>query len=143
MELILTHLRTASPPQFHPKRRLLPCPPAPQLPLNPVLYLTTIVDSVAPLLKLRAQKGIAGGGASVNVPIPLNVRQRRRAAIKWILDASDKRRDSTLALRIANELIAVAEGRGGAWDKKEHLNKLAVAARMNIGLTSRKQKGIR
>ena len=139
MEFILTHLRTASPPQISPRRPLLPSPPAPQLPLNPVIYLTTIVDSVAPLLKLKSQKGIAGGGASVNVPIPLRVRQRRRAAIKWIIDASDKRRDTTFALRIANELIAVAEGRGGAWEKKEHTNKLAVAARMNVNLVPRKR----
>lgn len=138
MEYILNHLRTASPPQFNNRRPLLPCPPAPQLPLNPILYLTTIVDSVAPLVKLKSQKGIVGGGASVNVPVPLGVRQRRRTAIKWIVDASDKRRDTTFAQRIANELVAVAEGRGGAWEKKEHTNKLALAGRMNVNVTPRK-----
>lgn len=139
MAFILDHLRTASPPQPNPKRRLLRGPPGPQLPLNPVLYLTLIVDSVAPLIKIRQQKGIAGGGASVQIPVPLMQRQRRRTAIRWIIDASDKRRDSHFAQRVANELVAVAEGRSGVWDRREQVHKLGVAGRSNLGLvTSRR-----
>ncbi|KAK6832686.1 hypothetical protein RU639_004362 [Aspergillus parasiticus] len=134
MAFILDHLRTASPPQPNPKRPLLPGPPAPQLPLNPVLYLTLIVDSVAPLIKIRQQKGIAGGGASVQIPVPLALRQRRRTAIKWIIDGSDKRRDSKFAQRVANELVAVAEGRSGVWDKREQQHKLGIAGRSNLGM---------
>ncbi|KAH1524346.1 hypothetical protein KXV27_005767 [Aspergillus fumigatus] len=133
MSFILDHLRTAPPPQPHPKRRLLPGPPSPQLPLNPVLYLTLIVDSVAPLIKIRQQKGIAGGGAAVQIPVPLMQRQRRRTAIRWIIDASDKRRDSSFAQRVAHELVAVAEGRSGVWDRREAVHKLGVAGRSNLG----------
>ncbi|KAH1334869.1 hypothetical protein KXW91_002874 [Aspergillus fumigatus] len=132
MSFILDHLRTAPPPQPHPKRRLLPGPPSPQLPLNPVLYLTLIVDSVAPLIKIRQQKGIAGGGAAVQIPVPLMQRQRRRTAIRWIIDASDKRRDSSFAQRVAHELVAVAEGRSGVWDRREAVHKLGVAGRSNL-----------
>ncbi|OOF97206.1 hypothetical protein ASPCADRAFT_206029 [Aspergillus carbonarius ITEM 5010] len=139
MAFILDHLRTAPPPQYNPKRRLLPGPPGPQLPLNPVLYLGLIVDSVAPLLKLRNQKGIVGGGVSVQVPAPLALRQRRRTAIKWIIDASEKRKDSQFAQRVANELFAVAEGRSGVWDKREQVHKLGVAGRSNIALVVRRK----
>lgn len=139
MAFILDHLRTAPPPNINPRRRLLPGPPAPQLPLNPVLYLTLIVDSVAPLLKLRQQKGIVGGGVSVQVPSPLALRQRRRTAIKWIIDASDKRRDAIFGQRVANELVAVAEGRSGVWDKREQVHKLGVAGRSNLGLVARRR----
>ncbi|KAH2570952.1 hypothetical protein KXV99_004975 [Aspergillus fumigatus] len=138
MSFILDHLRTAPPPQPHPKRRLLPGPPSPQLPLNPVLYLTLIVDSVAPLIKIRQQKGIAGGGAAVQIPVPLMQRQRRRTAIRWIIDASDKRRDSSFAQRVAHELVAVAEGRSGVWDRREAVHKLGVAGRSNLGLVTQR-----
>ncbi|PLB41907.1 mitochondrial 37S ribosomal protein uS7m [Aspergillus candidus] len=138
MSFILDHLRTSSPPQVHAKRRLLGSPSTPQLPMNPVLYLTLIIDSVAPVIKLRQQKGIAGGGASVPVPFALNQRQRRRQAIRWIIDASDKRRDSSLAQRVANELVSVAEGRSGVWERREHTHKMGVAGRANVGLTGRK-----
>lgn len=140
MSFILDHLRTAPPPQVNPKRRLLPGPPGPQLPLNPVLFLTLIVDSVAPLIKIRQQKGIAGGGASVQIPVPLAERQRRRTAIRWIIDASDKRRDSNFAQRVANELMAVAEGRSGVWEKREHVHKLGIAGRSNLGALSRRPR---
>ncbi|PTU23262.1 hypothetical protein P175DRAFT_0499799 [Aspergillus ochraceoroseus IBT 24754] len=133
MAFVLDHLRSASPPNPNPKRPLLPGPPAPQLPLNPVLYLTMIVDSVAPLVKIRQQKGIAGGGASVQIPVPLAQRQRRRTAIRWIIDASDKRRDSHFAQRVAHELVAVAEGRSGVWDRREQVHKLGIAGRSNLG----------
>ncbi|KAF9885780.1 low-affinity phosphate transporter [Aspergillus nanangensis] len=139
MTFILDHLRTASPPQPNPKRRLLPAPPGPQLPLNPVLYLTLIVDSVAPLIKIRQQKGLAGGGASVQLPVPLLQRQRRRTAMRWIIDASDKRRDSQFAQRVANELVSVAEGRSGVWDKREQVHKLGVAGRSNLALAANRR----
>lgn len=137
MSFILDYLRTSPPPQINPKRRLLPGPPAPQLPLNPVLYLNLVIDSVSPLIKIRQQKGAAGGGMSLQIPVPLHERQRRRLAIRWIIDASDKRRDSKFAQRVAQELVSVAEGRSGVWDRKEHIHKIGVASRSNLGQLGR------
>lgn len=139
MEDILDHLRTAPPPQINPSRPLLPGPPPAQLPLNPVLYLTLIVDSVAPLLKIRQQKGAAGGGASLPIPTPLGLRQRRRTAFQWIIDASVKRRDNQVSQRVANELVAVAEGRSGVWDQRAQLHRQGVASRANVNWTPRKR----
>lgn len=139
MSIILDHLRTSSPPNINPRRPLMGGPPAPQLPLDPVLYLTCIIDSVAPLFRIRQQKGIAGGGTAVQVPYPLNLRQRRRAAIKWILDASEKRRDAQLAHRVANELVAVAEGRSGVWDRRDQQHKIGISGRANLGLAPRRR----
>ncbi|KAL4948375.1 SPX domain-containing protein [Aspergillus filifer] len=130
MAYILDHLRSSPPPAINPRRPLLPGPPAPQLPLNPILYLALIVDSVAPLIKLHHATGIAGGGQSVQIPVALSERQRRRAAIGWIIAASEKRRDSQFAVRVANELVAVAEGRSGVWEKREGIHKMGIAARL-------------
>ncbi|KAJ5920313.1 Sodium/sulfate symporter, partial [Penicillium verrucosum] len=132
MSLVLDHLRTSSPPQINPRRRLLGAPPASQLPLDPVLYLTLVVDSVAPLFRIRQQKGIAGGGTAVQIPHPLTLRQRRRTAIKWILDASDKRRDALFANRVAAEVVAVAEGRSGVWEKRDQQHKIGISGRANL-----------
>ncbi|KAH8700477.1 putative plasma membrane phosphate transporter Pho87 [Talaromyces proteolyticus] len=134
MEVILNHLRTSPPPKIDPRRRLLTTLPAPQLPLNPILYLNLLVDSVSPLIKIRQQKGLAGGGASVPMPVPLSMRQRRRTAIKWILDSADKRKDTDWAMRVANELMAVAEGRSGVWEKREQVHKVGISGRTNLQL---------
>ena len=138
MAYILDHLRSAPPPHINPTRPLLAGPPAPQLPLNPILYLTLIVDSVSPLLKIRNQKGAAGGGMSLQIPVTLALRQRRRTSIKWILDAASKRRDSKLAVRVAQELVAVAEGKSSVWDKRNQVHKAGVGARANLGWSSRR-----
>ncbi|KAJ5636676.1 uncharacterized protein N7484_009989 [Penicillium longicatenatum] len=139
MSIILDHLRTAPPPNINPRHPLLSGPPSSQLPLDPVLYLTLIVDSVAPLFRIRLMKGIAGGGAALQMPHPLTLRQRRRAAIKWIIDASAKRRDAQLAHRVANELVAVAEGRSGVWERRDGQHKIGIAGRANLGIGPRRR----
>lgn len=143
MALVLHHLRLAPPPNPSPRHPLLPGTPPPQhLPLNPQLYLSTAIDSVAPLFRIRSQKGLAGGGASVSIPIPLAVRQRRRIAIQWILDAASKRKwrgsgKGGFAQRVGEELVSVVEGRSGVWDRRGGVHKMGVAGRSNLGRVRR------
>ncbi|KAI9817999.1 MAG: hypothetical protein M1832_004520 [Thelocarpon impressellum] len=145
MALILSHLRTSSPPAVSPARPLLPgAPPASHLPLNPVLYLTLAIDSVAPLLRIRTQKGAAGGGMALQIPIPLRARQRRRKAVEWILDAADKKKSrgsgkGQFAQRVAEEIVAVVEGKSGVWERRGGVHKLAVSARANLNYASRRR----
>lgn len=140
MALILQQLRTAPIPTINPQRPLLPgAPPPSHLPLNPVLYLTLAIDSVAPLLRIRSQKGAAGGGVALQIPVPLGQRQRRRIAVQWILSAASKRRSNGsgkggYAQRVASELIAVVEGRSGVWERRNGVHKLGISARANIVL---------
>lgn len=102
------------------------------LPLHPIAYLTTIIDSVAPLIKIRQQRGAAGGGASLPIPVPLGIRQRRRQAIQWILGAADGRRETKLADRVSRELLNVAEGKSGVWERRALVHRLAVSSRSNV-----------
>ncbi|KAK5944138.1 hypothetical protein PMZ80_003419 [Knufia obscura] len=162
MSTILSILRTAPPPQINPAfpgRTLLisdsgtPTPPpnanpfapvpAPNetqitslprstLPLHPIEYLTTIIDSIAPLVKIRQQKGLAGGGASLPIPVPLGVRQRRRQAIQWILAAADGRKEVNLAERVAKTLVDIAEGKSSIWERRSMVHRLGVSARSNV-----------
>ncbi|KAI9714286.1 MAG: hypothetical protein M1820_000247 [Bogoriella megaspora] len=145
MAMILNHLRTAPPPKPSEVKPLLPgSPPPSYLPLDPVLYMTVVIDSVAPLLRIRSQRGAAGGGVALQIPIPLALRQRRRQAFQWILDAASKRRNSgsgrgSFAHRIAEELIAVAEGRSSVWERRNGVHKLGVSSRANIITGSRRR----
>ncbi|RMD41762.1 hypothetical protein DV735_g3357, partial [Chaetothyriales sp. CBS 134920] len=114
--------------------------PREQLPLSPIQYLTAAIDSVAPLVKIRQQKGMAGGGASTPIPVPLRVKQRRRTAIQWILQAAESRKETRLAERLAKEIIKVADGTSSAWEKRQQVHRLAVVARSNIRLTMRRKR---
>lgn len=138
MSVILNQLRTTPPPNPNPSRPLLPgSPPTSHLPLNPVLYLTLAIDSVAPLLRIRQQKGAAGGGAALQIPVPLGLRQRRRTAVQWILDAVNKKKSrgsgkNQFAQRVAEEIVSVVEGRSAAWERRALVHKMATAARANL-----------
>ncbi len=147
MSLILDQLRTAPTPASNPNiagRALLSDNqidtekikalwiPRTNLPLSPIQYLTSAIDSVAPLIKIRQQKGLAGGGASTPIPVALRVKQRRRTAIKWILQAAEGRKEVKLSDRVAKEIIKVADGSSSAWEKRQLAHRMAVSARSNI-----------
>lgn len=149
MAMVMNFLRTSPAPIYSPKFPLLPgTPPASHLPLNPVLYLTIAIDSVAPLVKINRIAGAAGGGRALELPAPLAVRQRRRTAFRWILDAVEKKPSKgsgrkQLAHRLAEEIIAVVEGRSGVWEKRKMVHKLGTATRANVGSFKATAKGKR
>jgi len=142
--MILEYLRTVPPPTPHPQRPLLPGgPPPSHLPLDPVRYLALAVDSVAPLVRIARHAGILGGGQLMDVPMPLRQRQRRRVAFQWILDAVERRpsRGSgrrQFPHRIAEEVVAVAEGRSAVWARRLEVHKTATTARANLSNRSLK-----
>ncbi|KAL7791970.1 ribosomal protein S7 domain-containing protein [Trichoderma ceciliae] len=146
MAMVMNFLRMAPAPIYSPKFPLLPgTPPASHLPLNPVLYITVAIDSVAPLLKVRNIAGAGGGGRALELPVPLAVRQRRRIAFQWILDVINKKPSkgsgrNQFAHRIAEEIIAVVEGRSSVWEKRKLVHKLGTAARANVGSNKLKNK---
>jgi small subunit ribosomal protein S7 len=117
---------------------LLPgSPPPAQLPLNPLLYLTLAIDAVAPIIRVRSLKGLAGGGNALEVPEPIDARARRRQAIAWILDIVNKKRSmgsgrKQFATRFGQEIVAVIEGRSAVWDRRQVVHKMGTAARANL-----------
>jgi small subunit ribosomal protein S7 len=139
MSQILHTLRTSPSAPANASRPLLtdhtiattkisqPAQQRPTLPLSPIAYLTSIIDSVAPLTKIRLQRGILGGGQQLPLPVPLRIKQRRRTAIKWILDGSEKRSETALADR-----LAVAAGQSAVWERRAMAHRLATTARSNI-----------
>lgn len=136
--MVLNFLRTSPPPKVNPARPLLPgSPPPAHLPLNPALYFSLAIDSVAPLMRIRNFSGAAGGGMALPVPMPLALRQRRRQAFTWILEAVDKKPSrgsgrKQFAHRLAEEIVAVAEGRSSVWERRQQVHKLGTAARANV-----------
>ena len=151
MSKILDTLRTAPPPQpnsgtnptatpasllsdasIETGKTMSPWIRRENLPLSPIQYLTSVIDSVAPLVKIRNQRGVLGGGQSLPIPVPLRIKQRRRAAIKWIMDSAENNRETYLADRVSKEIIKVANGTSSAWEKRAQVHRMAVTARSNV-----------
>lgn len=145
--MVLIFLRSAPTPK--PSKPLTPdSPPSAELPLNPLEYLRVAVDSVAPLIKVRSLKGMAGGGASLEVPVPLNLRQRRRFAIKWILELVRKKQSRVsgrerFAYRLASEIISIVQGSSSVWQKRQNVHRQGTTARANLNAPQLAKKGMK
>ncbi|KAI9892440.1 MAG: hypothetical protein M1814_001397 [Vezdaea aestivalis] len=145
MAYILAQLQQSPAPNIDPRRPMLPGSPDPKsLPLDPIAYLTTVVDSIAPMLRMRAEKGAAGGGKSLMIPLPLSRRQRRKKAIGWILETASKKAwrgsgDMGFPHRVSEEVISIAEGRSSIWEKRRELHKSGVSARETLAPRRRRR----
>lgn len=99
---------------------------------DPYHVILDALELSSPILKLTA---IKKGSKVLQVPTPMTERQRRRKAIVWILEASDKRKgEKQFKDRLASEFLAVVNGNSGALAKKNQLHKMALANRANASL---------
>mgnify|MGYP000147342639 CR=1 FL=1 len=62
-------------------------------------------------------------------PIEVNSRRSTTLAIRWLVDFSRKRKENTMAQRLANEIIDASENTGAAVKKREDTYKMAEANR--------------
>ncbi|EGX53560.1 hypothetical protein AOL_s00006g426 [Orbilia oligospora ATCC 24927] len=139
VQKILQILRTKPAPR-EGKYPLVPnAPDLSLLPGDPVAYLQTAIDSIAPLFKLKSTRG--SGGSVNQVPVPLPVKTRRRKALQWMLQAADgKKRMKSLPERFAEEVESVVLGTSSCWDKRLAVHKLCVTNRANVSDTGGKKK---
>lgn len=94
---------------------------------DPVQVLTKAIENVGPIKKVRPRRV---GGASYLVPVAVRGNQRQSLALRWLIDAANARSNAeykTFENKLTTELLAAAEGKGGAVEKKINAHKLAEA----------------
>lgn len=93
---------------------------------DPLEIFHKAINNVAPIVEVRSRRI---GGA--NYQIPMEVREDRRIALamRWIKQYARERRDKSMALKLAAELIAAANGEGGAIRKRDEVHRMAEANR--------------
>jgi small subunit ribosomal protein S7 len=82
------------------------------------------LSNVAPTLEVRSRRV---GGATYQVPVEVREDRRIALAIRWIKNYASSRRDKSMALKIAAELMAASKGEGSAVKKKEDTHRMAEA----------------
>jgi small subunit ribosomal protein S7 len=91
---------------------------------NPVEVFTKAIENVAPILEVRSRRV---GGATYQVPVEVREKRRISLAIRWIINYSRARGEKTMALRLANELMAAYKNEGASIKKREDTHKMAEA----------------
>jgi small subunit ribosomal protein S7 len=84
--------------------------------------LKRALDNTRPELEVKSRRV---GGATYQVPIEVRPRRATTLSIRWLVAYARERRERTMALRLANEILDAANGLGAAVKRKEDLHKMA------------------
>lgn len=98
---------------------------------DPLPALKAAIQTAAPLVRMQSRKR---GGKNIQVPLALREEQGRRKAIVAIIDASRRRGDKSLSVRLAKEIIAILEGSSSTIARKEEVHRLAMVNRGNTSV---------
>ena len=89
---------------------------------DPVATLKRALENVRPELEVRSRRV---GGTTYQVPVEVRPRRATTLAIRWLTDFAKKRREKTMAERLANEIIDASNGVGAAVKRREDMAKMA------------------
>ena len=93
---------------------------------DPLAVFKKAMDNVRPTLEVKPKRV---GGATYQVPMEVNSRRATTLAIRWIVNFSRARKEKSMALRLANEIIDASNKVGASVKRREDLFKMAEANR--------------
>jgi small subunit ribosomal protein S7 len=82
------------------------------------------LSNVMPHVEVRSRRV---GGATFQIPMQIRPDRKVSLAMKWLISFSRKRNEKSMALRLANEVIAAAKEEGAAVKKRQDTHKMAEA----------------
>ena len=93
---------------------------------EPMRVFYDALENVRPHLEVRSRRV---GGATYQVPVEVRSDRAQALAIRWLIDSSRKRGETTMVGRLSAELMDAANNRGNAVKKREDTHKMAEANR--------------
>ncbi|WEV41460.1 30S ribosomal protein S7 [Bifidobacterium sp. ESL0682] len=91
---------------------------------EPVSVLKRALDNIRPSLEVRSRRV---GGATYQVPVEVKPNRANALSLRWLTDFSRKRREKTMAERLANEILDASNGLGASVKRREDTHKMAEA----------------
>ncbi len=93
---------------------------------DPLTVLKRAMDNIRPSVEVRSRRV---GGSSYQVPVEVSARRANTLAIRWLVTFSRKRREPTMAQRLANEILDANNRTGAAVKRREDIHKMAESNR--------------
>ena len=91
---------------------------------EPMDVLDKALENVSPMVEVKSRRV---GGATYQVPVEVRSSRRTALAMRWLIEASRKRGEKSMQLKLAGELMDAAENRGNAVKKREDTHRMAEA----------------
>ena len=82
------------------------------------------VQNVTPQVEVRSRRV---GGANFQIPQAVRDDRTRMLAMKWLIGYARGRNERSMAMRLANEILAASKEEGAAFKKKEEVHRMAEA----------------
>ena len=82
------------------------------------------LSNVMPQVEVRSRRV---GGANFQIPTPIRPDRKISLAMKWLIASSRKRNEKSMAVKLAQEILAAAKEEGAAVKKRVDTHKMAEA----------------
>jgi small subunit ribosomal protein S7 len=89
---------------------------------EPLTVFNDAINNVRPTVEVRSRRV---GGATYQVPVEVKSKRSQALALRWIIDASRKRKDKKMSDKLFNEIYDAYQNKGSAIKKKEDTHKMA------------------
>ena len=89
---------------------------------EPLTVFNDAINNVRPTVEVRSRRV---GGATYQVPVEVKSKRSQALALRWIIDASRKRKDKKMSDKLFNEIYDAYQNKGSAIKKKEDTHRMA------------------
>ena len=90
--------------------------------MDAIKFFYDVLDNVKPRVEVRSRRV---GGATYQVPVEVKTRRAQTLALRWLLEASRKRKNKSMSDKIFNELMDASQKKGAAIKKREDTHRMA------------------
>ena len=89
---------------------------------EPITVFNEAINNIRPTVEVKSRRV---GGATYQVPVEVKSKRSQALALRWLIDASRKRKDKKMSDKIFNEIYDAYQNKGLAIKKKEDTHKMA------------------
>ena len=89
---------------------------------EPINIFNEAINNLRPTVEVRSRRV---GGATYQVPVEVKSKRSQALALRWLVEASRKRKDKQMSDKIFNEIYDAYQNKGLAIKKKEDTHKMA------------------
>ena len=89
---------------------------------EPLTVFNDAINNVRPTVEVRSRRV---GGATYQVPVEVKAKRAQALALRWIMDATRKRKNKTMAEKLYAEILDASQNKGSAIKKREDTHKMA------------------
>ena len=89
---------------------------------DPIKIFNDAINNIRPNLEVRSRRV---GGATYQVPVEVKTKRSQTLAMRWLIEATRKRKNKTMSEKLLNELLDAYQKKGSAIKKREDTHKMA------------------